>query len=611
MGNKSSLGFKKPNTRKVQAVVEEEKLITTDRKYQVEEEVDPTTPKQEPTFKYAEVWQRAKNKIVMNLRLKRLMGEIKKFGPNSTINLELYEGNNQLDNYFTQKAMRMVSMRKSNLDSEKVPSSMSHPEKGLKVYWNVCVGVILLYTAIVTPFVISFLETSRWDFWFWLDLIIDLGFMTDVAWNLNTAYYDKDGVLETRRKKIFLNYLKGWLVVDFIASLPLGILDLFTGSEEANTGHYNTLLRLTRLRSIPKLFRLSRIAKMFKHYQKSSMIESVQAMFNLSYAFMRLVTSLLMIVVTVHLFACFWYLVAKIEDFGPDTWVSRYGYMECEVFTCYLTSLYWVLTTLTSIGYGDISPYTNLEIVFGLVWMVCSLYFISFSISNMSNLAKDSDIKRRALSRKVGIMQNYSEKYKLNKELSIKIKKHLLLSSNDSSFTISEKAMLLEEFPLQLKIELAENMYKQSMQQLELFKLSNNKIFIASIFPLLQPRLVTEEEIIYNENDSNKEIYFIIRGKVKFIVEEGLSYAVKKTGEHFGEVEVVKEVEREHTVLGGSYTQILEMHSEVISKLQEEFVFEWKKLEVQAIEEDKKLKRAKMDMKTAMKAKEDFLDNSY
>ena len=229
----------------------------------------------------------------------------------------------------------------------------------------------------------------------------------------------------------------------------------------------------------------------------------------------------------------------------------------------------------------------------------------------MSNLAKDSDIKRRALSRKVGIMQNYSEKYKLNKELSIKIKKHLLLSSNDSSFTISEKAMLLEEFPLHLKIELAENMYKQSMQQLELFKLSNNKIFIASIFPLLQPRLVTEEEIIYNENDSNKEIYFIIRGNVKFILEEGLPYAVKKTGEHFGEIEVVKEVEREHTVLGGTYTQILEMHSEVISKLQEEFVFEWKKLEVQAIEEDKKLKRAKMDMKTAMKAKEDFLDNSY
>ena len=25
-----------------------------------------------------------------------------------------------------------------------------------------------------------------------------------------------------------------------------------------------------------------------------------------------------------HLMACFWYLISKLNDFGPDTWVYRY-----------------------------------------------------------------------------------------------------------------------------------------------------------------------------------------------------------------------------------------------------------------------------------------------
>lgn len=51
----------------------------------------------------------------------------------------------------------------------------------------------------------------------------------------------------------------------------------------------------------------------------------------------------------------------------------------------YLVSVYWALTTLSTVGYGDIYAYTDLEMLFAITWMIAGLYFISFTISSLSS----------------------------------------------------------------------------------------------------------------------------------------------------------------------------------------------------------------------------------
>lgn len=71
-----------------------------------------------------------------------------------------------------------------------------------------------------------FLWRTNWAYS--VDIIADFVFFVDIFITSLTAFYDdKEGALVTDNKTIFKRYLKGWFVIDLIASLP------YTPLEEA------------------------------------------------------------------------------------------------------------------------------------------------------------------------------------------------------------------------------------------------------------------------------------------------------------------------------------------------------------------------------------------
>ena len=78
-----------------------------------------------------------------------------------------------------------------------------------------------------------------------------------------------------------------------------------------------------------------------------------------------------------HFIGCMWLLVARLESEPDAGWFSMAGLNEPEVtvFDKYIESLFFVVATMTGLGYGNIVPSTNAE------WLVdCFIMITGASI---------------------------------------------------------------------------------------------------------------------------------------------------------------------------------------------------------------------------------------
>ena len=94
---------------------------------------------------------------------------------------------------------------------------------------------------------------------------------------------------------------------------------------------------------------------------------------------------------------CFWYYIAKIYAFGPQTWVYELGLTEEDEYKLYLTSIYWAVTTICTVGFGDIHAFNNSERIICMFWMFFGVGFYSFTVGSLSTLIGARDTRESHL----------------------------------------------------------------------------------------------------------------------------------------------------------------------------------------------------------------------
>jgi len=94
--------------------------------------------------------------------------------------------------------------------------------------------------------------------------------------------------------------LRGWFVLDVIASFPFQILDLL-GAQGA--GKFNLLRKLARLPRLARLFRVLRILKLIKMLKSNRSIQHYLERMSMNPGIMRLITTLIIISALVHVYS--------------------------------------------------------------------------------------------------------------------------------------------------------------------------------------------------------------------------------------------------------------------------------------------------------------------
>jgi CRP-like cAMP-binding protein len=544
--------------------------------YPIQENLFPIAeiPYFSPSQKHQEIWKRVHIRFLTSIRISKLMKSLK-----LVKNKELYHINSDIEIKDIMTS-RYIPNEESISESNKMPRYMFHPNTGFKIYWNFFMGICLLYTAIVTPFLLAFVYNRDFDIWFVIDIILSGVFLLDFLFTLNTAFNDFDGKLVTNRKVIFLNYLKGWFFIDLVSCFPLDLVQYFV-NPNGQRAALNNLSKLARLKSIPRLFRLSKILVLFKNSKAFPFLDSIYFWFSVSHTAVKLFGTLFMIFISLHVVSCLWYFMARFYDFSPDTWIVRKDLQDSSMFDAYLFSLYWALTTLSTIGYGDITPKTTGEILLSMCWMIVAIYFLSFAISSISSMLSQQDGgRKRILDKKLSLIDIYAEENKLPRRVKMSMQRFIKESSEKNLFNFSEKENLLSEFSAPLRLEIAQNVHRGAFQLFQIFQ-GREERFLFTIIPLMRTENIEKGQYLFMEGEQFRDIFFMIRGKAYFFYKDELKFKVINSGGYCGDIEVVKGVNRIFSVRTSEDSSVWILQAEVFKKFATEFPLFYKEFEVE------------------------------
>ena len=422
----------------------------------------------------------------------------------------------------------------SGSEDEKKKNFIILPDSKFKKLWDSLIAIVILYSSICTPYKLAFIDSNsnREDV---VDIIVDVLLGIDLVLNFFSAYYDSEENLVKSRKKIIIKYLKGWFAIDFISIFPFFLI--------INNNKASSISRLSKVSKIPKIYKLLkltkllRITKMSKKGNVSSITKVFLEKFKINANVEKLIFFLLTFILLAHLSTCIWFLVAKLEDLSPDSWVVRLGYIDASNFQIYILSFYWTLMTVTTVGYGDVSAGTTSERIYNLFIMSFGVLMYSFTIGSLSSILATMDQKNEEMNQKLQILAGIKKEYNLDKDLYDKVRKVIKF---DLSRNQKDKMEFLQELPNKLRIELSQIMHDKVVQSLNFFKEQPNDFF-AYVAPLLKPVKFSQNDFLYKIEDMIDEMYFVTKGTIIFCLDK--KYDEKeikeiKKNNNFGEIEM-------------------------------------------------------------------------
>lgn len=239
------------------------------------------------------------------------------------------------------------------------------------------------------PYVLAFKDEEEGSPIYYFELCMDFLFLIDIFVTFNSSYIDSKGVHITRRFAIAKSYVFGTFFIDVLAIFPFY---LFTSA----SGKSNSLIRILRISKLTRIFRGSKILTVFKNFARTEAADKLIKIIQTYSGVARLLSAIYIILLLAHFIACLWYFVAKIDDFGPDTWVFKRGLLDADEIRLYLSSLYFSFAILTTVGFGDIHANTVSEIVLCIMWMVFGIGFYSFIIGTLTSVLSSFDSSNTA-----------------------------------------------------------------------------------------------------------------------------------------------------------------------------------------------------------------------
>jgi len=412
---------------------------------------------------------------------------------------------------------------------------MLNPKNSFRMCWDI--GLImpfLLYLATLMPFRLAFEnEAKMFSPIYWFEFIIDLLFIIDIVFNFRTGILlDKEAVatgaaheeqVEYDRYRVAKDYLGSWLILDVVSGVPFALVDLLQGGGEG-TGSAGALksAKVLKLLRFLKLGRLLKVEKILSNLDRDTLDRVEDFLQNGSTRSALVVLQLLLILgYANHLLACGWVAVGRSTDrAGVESWLhyelnGPFNAMDTmkgrDPGSIYISAFYFCLTTMISVGYGDILPRNDTEKIYVIILEGISAIVFAMIIASITSVVTSMDMNTRKTAEQLDAVASLLIVREIPEGLARRIRRHFRHYYSVKSAI--DETKIFSELSTALRKELALYLVQDLMGSESFFN-KMPQVLWPRLLPLLSPMSFDKEEVVCSQGEEVTEMNVILSGSL-------------------------------------------------------------------------------------------------
>jgi CRP-like cAMP-binding protein len=414
-------------------------------------------------------------------------------------------------------------------------SKIIQPLGTFRIVWDTVALVLLAYLVMVTPVRIAYEDIpASAGFWttFMIDYAAEVFFICDMYYRSMRFAFVSEGKVVNDPDRVWERY-KHRMFSDIIAVVPFELISLSSGS--------TILWSFIRIKSLMRLIHIGDHIETVGRYMHKMRMQISQGL-------KQIITGFILLICINHWFGCMWFMLHRYVylDSGK-TWaikdnlatynatLGRHNIMNADVTAseCYIRGVYFVITVMSTVGYGDIRPYQNGEVVFGLFVILTGACLFAGIIGSLAGWFKYSDSSgNNAFKERTKLLNEYLRYRSVPLDLCHSINLHYQCMWDRTGCL--DEIEVTSVLPQSLQLEVARIVNRDIISKVPMLRKCDEWVQ-KRLALALQPQFCASGDYLYKIGDLGTELFFIRAGQVMITIKGKKGSVVLSTGDHFGE----------------------------------------------------------------------------
>ncbi|KAL4510860.1 hypothetical protein ABPG73_007938 [Tetrahymena malaccensis] len=384
------------------------------------------------------------------------------------------------------------------------------PSSHFKNIWDICQMVVQVYTFWILPISIS---TGR-DLY---DLVgdpishitIPIFLLLDLIVSMNTGY-NKNGATVLEKDKIIDHYYyEGGLTFDILSLLSIICLSFRKNHIYENFDNYYDPTTYLLLIYFVKYFQFCKTAKKVEdRLDLSSKKKNALSLFNL----------FVNVLFISHVFASIWIFIGRQQQLMiGDSYLNKRLIYHQNWYDWYIQTIYYVVVTMTTVGYGDIVPSTNTEFIVSIGIMLFACGIFAYNVNAIGAILDEFYRQKRIIDEKMAVINAYMSRHNINLNLRYQIRDYLENFWIQSAEKHEEmESMIINELPKYLQKNLIEEVNHVVLKKSPIFRKNFSRNVCMRLSQILKEVHYLPNQLICSKDmQDDNSIYFIRNGTVQ------------------------------------------------------------------------------------------------